>query len=500
MLRLPLASSIAIAAGLALSAAFARGVRTEPAAPDELAGVWEAHPAHDGETSRVVLHIEKRADGKLIAKWSTPVIHFWEYPIGIVTVEGDDVHAGPLPLKYDRAAGTLAGVLPKAFVPVYSIPLTFKKTDSLDRDPRPALSAPSVSPVWTVDVGAPIWPDVSVCGAFVIAGDDAGRLHAIGAASGTRAWSLTTGGAIRARPTCADADVYVQSDDGYLYKVNAATGKQSWRVEVGKPVTRLSLGDPKSRYDYRASSAAVAGGRVYIGTDQGMLRALDARTGARLWEFAAGDAIFSSPTVADGRVYFGSFDGYIYALDATSGTLAWKHDTGGAVTSTPAIFGRAVIAGSRSYDLTAVDAANGVTLWKRYYWFSWVESSPAIFEKSLYIGSSDAAKAYAFDPQDGRQLWGVDVGGEAWGQPAVTDARVFVTTSGTVNYIVPHRAALLALDRRTGHVDWQFPLPPAPAVASSSDSLTYGFTGAPALLGAMVYAGALDGRVYAFHQ
>ena len=48
-----------------------------------------------------------------------------------------------------------------------------------------------------------------------------------------------------------------------------------------------------------------------------------------IWTFRTGGAVISTPAVADGRVYFGSFDSNVYALDASSGALVWKFTTAG---------------------------------------------------------------------------------------------------------------------------------------------------------------------------
>src|SRR5262249_34194798 len=241
--------------------------------------------------------------------------------------------------------------------------------------------------------------------------------------------------------------------DGFLYKLDARTGRERWRVRVDeKQIDRLPIGNPKSRYDYRASAAALQEGRLYIGTYDGHVLALDSNSGRKLWDFAAADSVLSTPRVASGKVYFGSFDGGVYALDAASGSLLWKHDTGGVVSSAPALHNGRVIVGSRSYDLLALDTATGKPAWTRYFWFSWVESPATIWGDAVYIGSSDAAKLSAFDARTGRRLWEIDAGGAALAQPAVTDSRVYIGTMGTVHYLVPHQAAILAAERQSGRV------------------------------------------------
>src|SRR6185503_11525180 len=122
-----------------------------------------------------------------------------------------------------------------------------------------------------------------------------------------------------------------------LYAVSVRDGVLRWRVTiVAHPIQRLPFDDPKSRYDRFGSDVTVAGGRLYVGTHDGTVLALDPADGRRLWEFRAGDAVLSAPIVADGRVLFGSYDHFVYALDARTGRLLWKRDTRGAVVSTPA--------------------------------------------------------------------------------------------------------------------------------------------------------------------
>jgi glucose dehydrogenase len=61
---------------------------------------------------------------------------------------------------------------------------------------------------------------------------------------------------------------------------------------------------------------------VYVGSLDGNVYALNARTGARLWSFTTGSRVISSPAVANGVVYVGSDDNNVYAFDHTGGALA----------------------------------------------------------------------------------------------------------------------------------------------------------------------------------
>ena len=62
------------------------------------------------------------------------------------------------------------------------------------------------------------------------------------------------------------------------------------------------------------SSPAVANGVVYVGSGDDNVYALNASTGAMLWRYPTGGFVYSSPAVANGVVYVGSEDGNVYAL------------------------------------------------------------------------------------------------------------------------------------------------------------------------------------------
>ena len=58
---------------------------------------------------------------------------------------------------------------------------------------------------------------------------------------------------------------------------------------------------------------------------------LFAKDGARLWTKPLPSRAESSPLFDSGRIYFGSEDGTVYALDAKDGSVAWRYKASGAV-------------------------------------------------------------------------------------------------------------------------------------------------------------------------
>jgi outer membrane protein assembly factor BamB len=62
------------------------------------------------------------------------------------------------------------------------------------------------------------------------------------------------------------------------------------------------------------SSPAIAGDRLYVGSNDGRLYVLDIASGKVVWEYEDGGAIMSSPAIASGRVVFGSSDGRVVCV------------------------------------------------------------------------------------------------------------------------------------------------------------------------------------------
>ena len=87
--------------------------------------------------------------------------------------------------------------------------------------------------------------------------------------------------------------------------------------------------------------AIVADGRVFVGTCNGTLWALDGATGKPLWKHAADGPIQHSPAVAGGRVFFGDAGGSLWALDAATGKPAWRFRSGkGGFVASPLVAGQ----------------------------------------------------------------------------------------------------------------------------------------------------------------
>lgn len=183
-------------------------------------------------------------------------------------------------------------------------------------------------------------------------------------------------------PCFAADSVYIGANDGYVYALDAATpGPELWRAEAGAAkALQLKQATPF----YITATPSVAGGIVYVGSQDNSVYALDARSGAKMWSFPTNDQItYSSPVIANGVLYIGSTDKNLYALDAHTGQLVWQYATGGEINGRPTLTDGVVYVGSYDKYVHAVDARSGKLI-RKYQAGGKVFAQPVVADGVLY--------------------------------------------------------------------------------------------------------------------
>ena len=153
--------------------------------------------------------------------------------------------------------------------------------------------------------------------------------------------------AARTQPVVAGGRLFVGSMDGVMYARDAATGAPVWQFAADGPIRH---------------SAAVTAGAVVFSSHDGFTYALRAADGGLLWKTATGPSA-TAPLADDSRsrVYVASTSGILTALAVASGTVAWRFDAGAPILTSPALSadGRLVLFGNEAIEAVAVDAATG---------------------------------------------------------------------------------------------------------------------------------------------
>ena len=299
-----------------------------------------------------------------------------------------------------------------------------------------ALDAATGEERWQFRAGRAISSTPAVGNGLVVFGSRDNRYWAVDARTGKERWRLETGRDLpfpwgfesgdlyTASPAWAAGTLYLGSGDGRLYAVDPMSGKVRWRFATEGRIR---------------ASPAVAGDRVYVGSADGTLYALDASSGREVWRFQTEGrtlesgkfgfdrrTIQASPAVADGRVFVGSRDGFLYALDAATGKLAWRVDHQMSwVNTSPAVADGVVYAGSSDERfLQAVDARTGRERWRlateRPVW-----SSPAVAGDMVYVGDGSGT-VYAVDRATGRERWRHKAGRRIFSSPVIANGVLYV--------------------------------------------------------------------------
>jgi alcohol dehydrogenase (cytochrome c) len=140
---------------------------------------------------------------------------------------------------------------------------------------------------------------------------------------------------------------YIPTWAGYVstyVKHDGEEYEEGRRYAGGAPRQQVPLGQAQVRQNFRKEDEG-----------HGAIRALDASTGERKWEFKMNDVTDAGIlTTASDLLFSGGREGYFFALDARNGSLLWKAAVGGAVASGPMTYS----VGGRQY--VAVAAGNSL--------------------------------------------------------------------------------------------------------------------------------------------
>ncbi|HEX7891874.1 MAG TPA: PQQ-binding-like beta-propeller repeat protein [Ramlibacter sp.] len=133
-------------------------------------------------------------------------------------------------------------------------------------------------------------------------------------------------------PIVVDGVMYMTTSFNHVHALDATTGRQYWHYKhkMG-PITTFCCG-PNNR------GVAIEGGKLFMGTLDAKLVALDAASGKLLWETQIADpekgySETMAPTVVDGKVLIGTnggeygIRGFVKAFDAGSGKELWTFHT-----------------------------------------------------------------------------------------------------------------------------------------------------------------------------
>ncbi len=242
------------------------------------------------------------------------------------------------------------------------------------------------------------------------------------------AWTYAIGSTrgVEATPIVHDGVMYATGSWSVVFALDARTGRELWRFDPKVP------GEAGARAccDVVNRGVALYAGRVYVGALDGRLIALDARSGARVWEVQTTDpalpyTITGAPRVVKGKVIIGNggadvgVRGYVSAYDALSGALAWRFY---------------IVPGDPSLPMESPALERALPTWKGGEWWK-------------VGGGGTAWDSFAYDPELDLLYVGTGNGGP-WPQR--------LRSRGDNLYL----SSILALRPNTGELVWYYQTTP----------------------------------------
>lgn len=237
------------------------------------------------------------------------------------------------------------------------------------------------------------------------------RVLCLNADTGEKIWEFPTTSHTESSPVVVDGKLYIGAGDDGLYCLNADNGKIIWHYEklhidatvamhegcvyVGSGVGDkynstvllcLNAADGKEIWkvplEYASfASPTVVGEHVFVGTGngnfsvsnanpRGQVLCLNARTGKRIWQFDAKDAVLCQPAVDQSSVWFTCRDGLAYCVRRGDGRLRWKYDARAPIVASPVLVAdgegsviRSLYVASSNGLVTCLDPDRGTAFW-----------------------------------------------------------------------------------------------------------------------------------------
>jgi len=319
------------------------------------------------------------------------------------------------------------------------------------------------------------------------------------------AWRFKAGDEVKSSPAIVDGRVYIGSSDKHVYALDVQTGRQVWSAVLD---------------DMVEASPTLVDNVVYIGTLAGTFYALDAGSGSSRWIFSAGDKLAGGANWfrdSENRlcILVGSYDASIYCIDARTGKSVWTYKTGSFINGSPAVGeGYCVFGGCDAviHVLSTADGARAGEINTGAY----IAGSAAIRGNHVYVGNYEGELLKA-SLTEGQVVWRYSIDYNPFiSSPAVTD-EVVVIGGGDMR--------VHCVDNRTGKARWTYtslgPVDSSPVIAGdkviagSDDGRLYllsladgrllwsyeigqSITSSPAVADGMVVVGCDDGMVYCF--
>lgn len=266
-----------------------------------------------------------------------------------------------------------------------------------------------------------------------------------------RRWFYDGHGLLEFPPVMSERTLFILRDDGVLQALDKRSGKIRWSKHVGAlAASSPHLDIPRERLYLTVLSHRRGG--------PGRVMAVSAKSGNTIWSRELPARTESSPVESGGTIFFGTENGSVYALKATTGAVRWTYRARGAVKGALALKDGKLYFGDYSGKVYALRAATGKRVWEastqgarfgfasgRFY------GNAVVAYGRVFIGNVDSY-VYSFSAETGQLAWRTKTNGYVYASPTVGAAPGDKPTV----YAGSYDGTFYALDARSGGVRWKY--------------------------------------------
>jgi len=330
--------------------------------------------------------------------------------------------------------------------------------------------------------------------------------------------TITTGSSAQDEPATSPVSKKAESEQGWLvFRGDAgSTGVAKSSLPADLEVL-WEYKVPKGAFDGTAviaRSKSDGAETVFIGDMDGVLHAIDLKTGKKKWALKTTIGFSSSAAYRDGRIYIGDIDGILYCID-DAGNLKWKFETEGEISSSANFFDGHVLIGSQDSRIYLVNASTGKEIWK-HETQDQIQCSLTLAGDRAFVAGCDGF-LHVIDLKDGHEVGKVDIRSPTQSTPAVLGDKVFFGTEQSeflaVNWKEVKGEWAFSDDKgqasvrgcaavTKGHVIFgarnrqMYSLNPDTGKLNWARTLKAKVDSSPVIVGDRVFAGSTDGRLY----
>lgn len=283
----------------------------------------------------------------------------------------------------------------------------------------------------------------------------------------SKEWRETVGDGVddfysRLSPVVAYGKLFAADRTGTIVALEPTTGDRIWRTRVSKKNPKRTLWNLYGLFAGQIS-AKVSGGlsaayqTVFLGTEDGVVYALDESTGDIKWQTTIGGEIVAAPAIDSGIVVVNTVSGTLFGLDSESGEIKWQNDSDVPPltirgVSAPAAAAGGAIVGLANGRLRVSIIDSGMTAWEQVIAKPTgatelerivdIDSKPLVFGPTLFVVSYAGSLA-SVDLRNGNVIWTREYA--SFRDLSIQGNRIFVTDNN---------GNLYAIDRRNGVELW----------------------------------------------